>query len=118
MRHPFPMALAALAAAGSLAAAHAATHHAAPAATHAPKTWTITITSLAFTPAPSGMRVGDTVQWVNNDIFLHSATAADHSFDVALPPHKTGSAKLTHAGTIAYVCRYHPGMKGQLVVAP
>ncbi len=107
------------AAAGSLAAAPArhappAHHAAAPARTG--KTWTITIQQLAFGPAPPGMHVGDTVVWVNQSVFLHSATANDHSFDVAIPAHGQGTLKLTRAGTIPYTCKYHPGMKGQLVV--
>jgi plastocyanin len=104
--------LALLVAAFSVAAAPA--NHS---ASHAGKTWTISIAQMAYGSAPSGMRVGDTVQWVNQDIFLHSATAIDHSFDVNIPVHGSGQLNLTRAGTFAYTCRYHPGMKGQLVVA-
>jgi plastocyanin len=104
--------LALLAAAISVAAAPV--HH--PAG-HAAKTWTIAIAQMRFAAAPQGLRVGDTVQWVNQDIFLHSATASDHSFDVNIPVHGSGQLKLTRAGSFAYTCRYHPGMKGELVVA-
>jgi plastocyanin len=115
MRHwSFAAALAAAALSLATAPAHHATH-AAPA--HAAKTWTIVIAQMAYGPAPAGMRVGDVVQWVNQDIFLHSATASDHSFDVTIPVHGGGQTRLKNAGTIAYTCRYHPGMKGQLVVA-
>jgi plastocyanin len=109
--------LALTAAVFSLAAAPAGhtAHHAAN--KQAPRTWVITIAQMAYGPAPAGMRVGDTVQWVNHDIFLHSATANDHSFDVNIPVHGAGQTRLTHAGIIPYTCRYHPGMKGQLVVA-
>lgn len=77
---------------------------------------TIVVDKLAFGPAPRSLHVGDTVEWVNHDIFLHSASAADHSFDVELRPGATARVKLTHAGKVSYICRYHPGMKGQLVV--
>src|SRR5665213_2690832 len=76
----------------------------------------IVIDKMAFGPAPAGLHVGDTVQWANHDIFLHSATATDHSFDLQLKPGATGQIVLTHAGTIGYTCKYHPAMKGQLVV--
>ncbi|HXQ11585.1 MAG TPA: plasmid stabilization protein [Caulobacteraceae bacterium] len=77
----------------------------------------IVIANMAYGSPPAGLHVGDTVEWVNHDIFLHSATATDHSFDVQLRPGATGTVKLTHAGTIGYTCKYHPGMKSQLVVA-
>jgi plastocyanin len=61
--------------------------------------------------------VRDTIRWVNRDMFQHSATAKDGSFDVDLPPGTSGSARLTRAGTIQYYCRYHPGMAGRLDVS-
>ena len=82
-----------------------------------PKTATIAVDMLAFGPAPTGLRVGDTVEWVNRDIFLHSATDAAGGFDVRLPPGGRGRVVLKRPGTIDYYCRFHPGMKGRLVVA-
>ena len=71
---------------------------------------------LAFGPAPTGLRVGDTLEWANHDILRHSATASDRSFDVDLNPGAKRRMKLKRPGTISYFCRYHPGMKGQIVV--
>ncbi len=82
-----------------------------------PKVATIILDKLAFGPAPAGLHVGDTVEWVNRDIFQHSATASAGGFDVLLPPGGHGRAVLRRAGTIAYYCRFHPGMKGQLNVS-
>jgi plastocyanin len=82
----------------------------------APGVVTIVVDKLAFGPAPRGLKVGDVVQWVNRDIFQHSATARDKSFDVELPPGGQGRTVLRRAGKIAYVCRYHPGMTGVLEV--
>lgn len=87
------------------------------AAPHRPvKVYSITINNLAYGPAPLAAHVGDTVQWINKDLFLHSSTATDKSFDVTIKPNATGAAVLRHAGVISYICRYHPGMKGQIVV--
>jgi plastocyanin len=83
----------------------------------APKVYTVTLQQMAFGPVPSGLRVGDTVEWVNNDIFLHSATAKDKSFDVELKPKTRVRMVLKRAGTFAFFCRYHPGMTSRLVVA-
>jgi plastocyanin len=86
------------------------------AASAAGKIHTITIANMAFGPAPAGLRVGDTVEWVNADIFRHSATARDRSFDLDLPPKARARLVLRRAGAVAYACRFHPGMTGQLVV--
>jgi plastocyanin len=78
----------------------------------------ITIDNLAFGPAPGGLHVNDIVEWTNSDILRHTATATDGSFDVDLPAGATGRTILKRGGDVTYVCRYHPGMKGRLEVAP
>jgi plastocyanin len=99
---------------GALAGAALLAVPAAPLA--APKTYQIVIQQMKFAPAPSGLKVGDTIEWVNNDIFLHSATARDKSFDVELRPKAHVRLVLAKAGTVDFACRYHPGMTGRLVV--
>jgi plastocyanin len=78
----------------------------------------ITIDDLAFGPAPGGLHVNDIVEWTNSDILRHTATATDGSFDVDLPAGATARTILKRAGDVTYVCRFHPGMKGRLEVAP
>jgi len=77
---------------------------------------TITIDKLAFAPAPAALRVGDTVVWSNRDMFQHSATARDGSFDLNLKPGASARVRLTRPGVIRYYCRFHPGMTGELRV--
>jgi plastocyanin len=79
---------------------------------------TLVIDKMKFAPAPAGARVGDTIQWINRDLFRHSATAADRSFDLDLDPGKAARIRLLHSGTIRFACKYHPGMKGMIVVRP
>jgi plastocyanin len=79
--------------------------------------YAITIANMAFGPAPANLKVGDTIEWVNADIFEHSATAKDGSFNVTLPPKGRGRTVLKRAGPVAFYCRYHPGMTGALVVS-
>jgi plastocyanin len=86
-------------------------------ASAAPKIHVVTLQQMAFGPLPPGLRVGDTIEWVNNDIFVHSATAKDKSFDVELKPTARVRMMLKKAGRFAFYCRYHPGMTGTLVVA-
>lgn len=87
-----------------------------PASAAAPKVYTVTLQQMAFGASPAGLRVGDVIEWVNNDIFVHSATARDKSFDVELKPKAHVRMTLKQAGTLAFYCRYHPGMTGKLAV--
>lgn len=82
-----------------------------------PRTFTVTIASMAFGPAPADARVGDRIRFVNADLFQHTATARDGSFDLDLAPKASGEAVLSRAGRIAFYCRYHPGMTGAVAVA-
>jgi plastocyanin len=82
-----------------------------------PHTYTVKIDKMKFGALPSGLHVGDRIVWDNRDIFQHSATAKDKSFDVDLPAGRKGTTVLRKAGDIAFDCKYHPGMKGTLKVA-
>ena len=79
-------------------------------------TYTVTIDRLKFGPLPANLQKGDTIVWVNRDMLRHTATAANHSFDVDLPPGKKAATVLKTSGAIPFICRYHPGMRGVLHV--
>jgi plastocyanin len=78
----------------------------------------ISMENLAISPAAASAKVGDTIEWVNKDIFAHTATARSGDWDVAMPPKKTVTTVLRKAGTIDYYCRFHPNMKATLTIAP
>jgi plastocyanin len=78
----------------------------------------ISMENLEIAPAQANARVGDTIEWVNKDIFAHTATARNGDFDVMLPPKKAAMLVLKKAGTIDYYCRFHPNMKATLTVTP
>jgi plastocyanin len=78
----------------------------------------ITIDDLVFAPAQVSAKVGDTIEWINKDVFAHTATASNGDFDVITPPKKTVTSVLRKAGAIEYYCRYHPNMKAVLTIAP
>jgi plastocyanin len=78
----------------------------------------IMMENLVIAPAEISAKVGDTVEWVNKDIFAHTATARNGDFDVTMPPKKTVTSVLKKAGTVEYYCRFHPNMKAVLNVAP
>jgi plastocyanin len=78
----------------------------------------ITMENLVISPAEVSAKVGDTIEWINKDIFAHTATARNGDWDVTMPPKKTVSSVLKKAGTVEYYCRFHPNMKATLTVAP
>lgn len=81
-----------------------------------PHTYIVVIDKMKFGPTPSQLRTGDAIVWINRDFLRHGATAADHGFNVDLPPRTKARTVLAKRGTIPFVCRYHPGMRGTLVV--
>jgi plastocyanin len=78
----------------------------------------ISMENLVVTPTEASAKVGDTIEWINKDIFVHTATARNGDFDMTMPPKKTITLLLKKAGTIDYYCRFHPNMKATLKVAP
>jgi plastocyanin len=90
----------------ALAAANAGAAHAA--------TITVTIKDMKFTPATVSAHVGDTIVWTNDDFVAHTATARDKAWDVTIAPGKTGSITIAAAGDVAYFCRFHPMMVGEV----
>ena len=77
----------------------------------------ITMENLVISPADASAKVGDTIEWINKDIFAHTATARNGDWDVIMPPKKTVTSVLNKAGTVEYYCRFHPNMKATLVIA-
>lgn len=81
------------------------------------ETITVTVDQMAFSPATVEAKVGDTIEWVNKDSFAHTATVKG-GWEVMLPVKKSGSITVDKTGTIDYICRFHPNMKGEIVVSP
>ena len=80
--------------------------------------YTIVIDKMSFGPVPTELHPGDTITWRNDDIFRHTATARDASFDVDLPAGSSVEMIVGAAGSVEFFCKLHPGMKGTLVIAP
>ena len=84
--------------------------------THA-KTVRILMQNLVIKPAVAVARVGDTVEWTNDDIVDHTATARDGGFEVIIAAKERATIVLTQAGTVEYFSRFHPIMKGRLKIS-
>ena len=78
----------------------------------------IVMENLVMSPPEATAKVGDTIEWINKDIFAHTATARNGDFDVTMPPKKTVTSVLKKAGTVEYYCRFHPNMKAVLKIEP
>ncbi len=79
----------------------------------------VSIKSLAFNPSTIHAKVGDTIEWTNNDGPPHNVTWTSGPKFISshqLNTHDTFSLKLTQAGTIHYICSIHPFMKATIVV--
>jgi plastocyanin len=80
------------------------------------KTVVIPIDDLGFGVPSSPIYVGDVVEWQNRDIFDHTATAKNGSFEVDIEAGGRGIAVMRKPGEIEYFCRYHPNMTGKINV--
>ena len=82
----------------------------------APKVFQIVIDKATFSATPPGIKVGDTIEWINNDIFDHTATSKSGGWDVVIPAGKRSRVVMKTAGLFDYLCKYHPNMTGTVRV--
>jgi plastocyanin len=83
-----------------------------------PQTLKITINAMAFAAAPAAIKVGDTIEWINQDIVDHTSTDKKKPplWNVSIAPGKSARVVMKTAGTFDYYCRYHPNMIGRVIV--
>ena len=82
----------------------------------APRTHVVIMEKMKFMSVPASVRRGDTILWENRDMFRHTATAKNGAFNVDLAPGAKGKTVVRNAGEVAFLCKYHPGMRGVLKV--
>jgi plastocyanin len=77
----------------------------------------IVIDAMAFTPKVVAVRPGDTVTWVNKDMFVHNVTAAAAGIKSGdLKPGQSWRHKVRQGETFDYLCTLHPVMTGRVEV--
>lgn len=87
------------------------------AAERTPQTHTVEIRGFQYAPATLAVKVGDLVLWKNADLVPHTASAKGTDLETgSLGVNGTGRYTARRKGTFAYVCAFHPTMKGTLVV--
>jgi plastocyanin len=77
----------------------------------------VTMANMNFGQMPSGLKVGDSVVFVNRDSVPHTITSRDHSFDLRVGPGQRARLSLTKPGNYAIYCILHSQMRGSLAVA-
>lgn len=80
----------------------------------APRVHRVTIRAMAFEPALLEARVGDDIEWVNEDLVPHTATAAGAFDSTVIAPAQRWRTRATRAGDLHYACTLHPMMTGTL----
>lgn len=84
-----------------------------PGAAAAPVTHSVIIEGMAYAPAVIKVKKGDRIAWTNKDLFPHTVTAVNRSFDSGeIAAGKTWTHVVTANGNQEYVCTFHPTMKG------
>jgi plastocyanin len=87
------------------------------AATPQPVTHTITMENMQFQPATLTVKAGDSVVWVNKDMFAHTATSKSDAFDSGqIAAGASWTFRTATIGEFPYVCALHPTMGGTLRV--
>lgn len=80
-----------------------------------------TIKNFAFIPSTIHVRLGQTIEWTNEDAPPHNVTYVSGPKFRSSGTLRTGarfSIDVTQAGTIRYYCSIHPWMNGTIVVSP
>ena len=82
-----------------------------------PRTYTITMEAMRFQPEVLTVAAGDTVVWLNKDLVPHTATSKVGGFDSkTIAAAESWRYTVRKKGDSAYICTFHPEMKGMLRV--
>jgi plastocyanin len=80
----------------------------------------VKIENMKFNPPALVVLLGDTVVWENHDIFPHSITDVDKKSKIdsgIILSGKSFSLKMKKK-KLAYFCKFHPVMKGEVNLSP
>lgn len=75
----------------------------------------VRIENLAFVPAEIEARVGETIEWTNTERIAHTATVKG-GWEVMIPAGQVATKVIEAADGGDYYCRFHPNMKGRIVI--
>jgi plastocyanin len=79
----------------------------------------VTMLGSVFHPATIEVTAGETVDWFNDDVTVHTVTALDGSFNSGvMVVGTTFSVAFETPGSFDYICAIHPLMTGSVIVSP
>lgn len=76
---------------------------------------TVEIVNFAYAPTPVKIKKGQSIKFTNKDAALHSVTVTSGP-DEDVKGGEEKVVKFDAAGTIKYICKYHPSMKATVEV--
>jgi plastocyanin len=78
----------------------------------------VSMKNIEFVPDKVSAKVGQTVEWTNDDGVAHTVTdKADGIDSGTVNPGSTFKFKVAKAGTLNYVCTIHAGQKGTITAS-
>lgn len=84
---------------------------------HGGEQQTVRIVNMQFEPAELIVKRGTRIVWTNEDLFPHTVTAGDRTFDSgAIATSSSWTYVAAQPGTHIYVCTLHPTMQGRVIV--
>ena len=83
---------------------------------NAPVVVHVAMKNMKFVPATIEVKSGDTVEWTNDDITPHTATAIPLFDSGSIASDQSWRHTFTKAGSFPYGCTFHPEMKGVVIV--
>ena len=81
-----------------------------------PVTHTVVMKATSFAPLTLTLKLGDAVLWRNDDFFPHTATAPGIFDSKSIAVGASWKYQPKAVGEYAYICTFHPNMKGTLKV--
>lgn len=76
----------------------------------------VVIEGMAFTPRVVQARPGDTIAWINKDLFEHNVTSSAGVASGNFKPGQTWRYTVRSGPSIDYLCSLHPSMTGRIEV--
>jgi plastocyanin len=91
------------------------TADAAPEPSNEPGLAVVVISDMEFRPHSVTIKAGERAEFVNKDDFSHTATGDDWNAGV-IASGQSEIVTFDEPGTYEYVCRFHSGMRGEIIV--
>jgi plastocyanin len=83
----------------------------------AARTYTVVIDAVKFQPDALTIKLGDSVVWMNKDLYPHTSTSKAGGWDSKpIDPGESFKFTPTKAGEFPYICTLHTTMKATLKV--